>query len=114
MADEPSWEDIFTAQPENERRSAVPNTTPPANVAVPKNPPAEPAAGLSRRELRAQEEQRRATITKQSGGTGKNPKRKRSKAWIWVLPSFLLVAGLGAGAAAFAWINYEEQVREIF
>lgn len=113
MADEPSWEDIFSAQPANERRSAVPNTTPPANVAVPKSPPAEPAVALSRRELRAQEDQRRSTITKQSGGTGRNPKRKRSKAWIWVLSTFVVILGLGAGAVAFVWLNYEEQVREV-
>jgi len=38
------------------------------------------------------------------------PKRKRRLGWLWVL---LALIAIGGGVAAFAWINFEPQVRQI-
>lgn len=48
------------------------------------------------------------------GGDGYGPApRKRSLKWLAITLPIVIVLGLGAGGAAFAWLNYEEQVREL-
>lgn len=84
MADEPSWDEIFSSQPEPSRAH-----TP---VATPR----------SRREARAQ--------TSRSGGRPPGKKPRRRLTWLWVLLSFVVVLG---GVAAAVWINFEPQVRHV-
>ena len=85
-------------------------------------------APVSRRELRESEGRKRSSKPSKSssGGGGGNdgsgygpggyesakPKKRR---WLWLkitLP-ILLVLGAAGGAAAYAWFNYEDQVREL-
>jgi UPF0755 protein len=48
------------------------------------------------------------------GGDGFGPApRKRSLKWLAITLPIVIVLGLGAGGAAFAWLNYEDQVREL-
>ena len=48
------------------------------------------------------------------GGDGAGPApRKRSLKWLAITLPIVIVLGLGAGGAAFAWLNYEDQVREL-
>ncbi len=120
MANEPSWEDIFSPQPRDPE--PAPQPTPAANQA--------PAAPLSRRELREAEARGRvappAAATGNGGGRGpggpsggnptggyKKPKKKRSLLWLKITLPIVLVLGAVGGVAAFAWLNYEEQVREL-
>lgn len=46
-------------------------------------------------------------------GGGDKPKKKRNLLWLKITLPIVLVLGAAGGVAAFAWINYEEQVREI-
>ena len=41
------------------------------------------------------------------------PKKKRKLLWLKITLPIVLVLGVGGGLAAFAWTNYEEQVREL-
>ena len=84
MADETRWDDIFASQP----------TPQPASERAAARP-------QSRREARAAE----------SRQGKKGPRRRRR--WIGWLVAVVVVLGLAAGAAAYVWINYEEQVRKV-
>ncbi|HPY62338.1 MAG TPA: endolytic transglycosylase MltG, partial [Kiritimatiellia bacterium] len=48
------------------------------------------------------------------GGGGSAPRPKRSLKWLAITLPIVIVLGLGAGGAAYAWFNYEDQVRELF
>jgi len=70
-------------------------------------------AGLvptSRRELR--ENGGGGTGPRGRGGAG-GPGRKKSKRWIGWLVALVAVFSLIGGTGAFAWINYEDKVREV-
>jgi UPF0755 protein len=140
VANEPSWDDIFAPDgAQNPARAAQPAASPeptaypgvrasdPFAVAaaearaqaapVHTNIHDAPAGGetLTRRQLRELEDQKPARGGRGSGRAPsdelKKPKKKR-RGLVAVLVIFaVLVAGTGS-AAAFAWINYEEQVRE--
>jgi UPF0755 protein len=116
VTNDPSWDDIFSSQP-----SADPATPPAAT------PASTPAAPMTRRELREAEgrERPRAPRAEEpaAGGTpprrpGRSrrgeydgiPKRKRRLGWLWALLTLIV---LGAGAAAFVWVNFEPQVRQV-
>lgn len=98
MADEPRWDEIFASQPESR----------PAPGAAPA-----PAAS-SRRAAREA-----ATPSKRSSGRAprtalpRDPKPRRSRRGLAWLVALLVILGLGAGAAAFVWTNYETQVRKV-
>jgi len=102
VADEPSWDEIFSSQPQNQPRSS--ETPQPTSSAS-----SDPTAPVSRRQLREQE-----TGRSRDGGrppkSAKAPKKKRRLVWLWVL---LALVALIAGGAAFAWINYEQQIRSV-
>ena len=88
----------------------------------PQTPPAETASpvateGMTRRQLRELEEQQSARGGRGGGRapsekTAAPKKRRRGLIAVLVVVAVLL-AGTG-GAAAYAWINYEEQVRDLF
>jgi UPF0755 protein len=95
-----------------------PNSTPPVSPAA---APVGTPAPQSRREARANEGYRRGGPGGGSGSGGgetfvyntAKPKKKRRLLWLKItLPILILVGGVG-GAAAYAWFNYNEQVREI-
>ncbi|MET1043607.1 MAG: endolytic transglycosylase MltG [Microbacteriaceae bacterium] len=89
MAQEPSWDEIFTPTPES-----GPET------------PSGPAVPESRRALREESGPGRR------GGAGRSrpPRRKRRLGWLWALIAVLAV--LGAGTAA-VWFSFEDQVRSV-
>jgi UPF0755 protein len=108
---DPSWDEIFSSQPSTDA-SAAPAGTPAAT----------PAAPTSRRELREAEgrERVRQPLADDAAAGGKPPKRgresrgmprrRRRLGWLWAL---LVLLALGAGGAAFVWINFEPQVRQV-
>ncbi|MEO6943598.1 MAG: endolytic transglycosylase MltG [Lacisediminihabitans sp.] len=102
MADEPSWDDIFTSQPgdHGDGQSSPAGTS--------------SQAPLSRRELRE-----RAAAPRDSGGRGGKPpkgqrrrpgKPRRRLTWLWVLLSVLVVVAVGA---SYVWFAYQPQVRHV-
>lgn len=120
MADEPRWEDIFSSQPD----------------AGPSAESSEPdAAPRSRREAREAESRargsrgkgspkpprppRRPAASGASGASGgsrppRDPREPRKRRrWIGWLVAVVVVLGLGAGAAGYVWLNYEDQVRKV-
>jgi len=111
MADEPSWDDIFT----------------PNAAAAPGESGSDPNQPQSRRELRESEGRRRSSRSPSAspgasrgrastGSPSSDPRplpRKRSLLWLKITLPILIVLGGAGGVAAFAWLNYEDQVREL-
>lgn len=108
MADEPSWDDIFSSQP------STGADTPPA-----------PAAPRSRREAREQAEpsrrardraprERRPKVARSERvdefGRVPGKKPRRSLAWLWVLLSIVVVLGVVSTAV---WINFQPQIQKV-
>ena len=94
MADEPSWDDIFSSQP------------PPAGADVPPNA----AAPLSRREAR---EHSKGTMRSRRGDDHELVRRKkprRSLTWLWVLLSMVVVLGVVSTAV---WFNFQPQIEKV-
>lgn len=91
VADEPSWDDIFSSQPA------------PGAAAPPTRAP------RSRREARE-----RATGSPAAGGdsSGLPPRRrpKRRLTWLWVLLCLVLVLG---GASTALWVNFAPQIQKV-
>lgn len=100
MPDQPNWDDIFTPA----------KADPPAAAPV----AATGTVPLTRRELREAEDRRRAGAGGRGDG-GRPPKTRRRgmPTWLKVLLPILVLLGLGAGVAAWGWINYEPQIREL-
>ena len=106
MADEPQWDDIFASQPS------------PADAESPDAP-------QSRKEARAAENGRGSSDRSSShrGASaprgkasylgGKPPKRKR-RGWIAWLVAFVVILGLAGSGVAYAWVNFEPQIRKVF
>lgn len=141
MANEPSWEDIFKAAPtpvESAAQQYPPTEAYPAAATArvpvaagadpfadlfPESPTSSTPAGAvptSRRELRESEGRRRSSDsgrgTSRGGsgsGSGSGRPKKRNLRWLKITLPIVLVLGAAGGAAAFAWINYEEQVRTL-
>lgn len=108
MADEPSWEDIFTTPADPERAAR------PQQPTSPTTPYASPdAAPRSRREAREAEAQASGGRRPSAASRPINPPKKRGKAWIAFLVIGVLLIGSIGGVGAFAWFNYNEQVRSI-
>lgn len=115
MADEPSWDDIFTSQPGNQGNGGSPEG--PGTASSERPAPGTPASGpaLTRRELRER------AAAPRTGGNG-NPERgrknrqrpsgkpRRRLAWLWVLLSLVVVAAVGA---SYVWFAYQPQVRHV-
>lgn len=142
---EPSWDDIFrppqeperaarpAAQPEQVQPQSQEPSTPAAYPGVRSSDPFAVAAaeatsqvrvpagegeGLTRRQLREQEEQATARRGGRSGGAGprepRNPEpKKKRRGLVAVLVILAVLLAGGGGAAAFVWVNYESQVREL-
>ena len=117
MTNEPSWEEIFSSQP-NVGNQAVPGSDSFARSDALANPrryagSTDDARPLTRRELR---ERDYPTAPRTSGGygdahyRGSGPKKKRRRGWLWAL---IVVIVLATGAAGTAWLMFEPQVRKI-
>ncbi|WP_232466301.1 endolytic transglycosylase MltG [Diaminobutyricimonas sp. LJ205] len=101
MAQEPSWEDLFTSAHDESRPTAAPHQT-----AVQQ---AEPdAAPTSRRQARQQHRPGGG-----SRGGSRGPRGKRRLGWLWALISVVAFLGVAAGAAWMVWSSYEEQIRSV-
>ncbi len=97
------------------------SVTPTGSIAV------QSGAPLSRRELRESEGRKRSSKPSKAssgrgggdgggynaGGYGSAKPKKRRLLWLKITLPILLVLGAAGGAAAYAWFNYEEQVREL-
>lgn len=102
MSDGPRWEEIFGA-----------------NGSETQSPPP-----LTRREALAAENANRSSNRSLSGNSAgsnrpakatKQPKKRKShKGLIITLISVVVLLGLGAAGAAYAWSNYEPQIRKLF
>ena len=124
MADEPNWDDIFKDQPEETEpklaSAAVSSGTDADNV------PAEPtpagAQPMTRREAREAQQaggSRRsqnsaAPVSDPSEPRPPKPPRRRGRLWLIIGLPILIIALAGAAVSAYAWVNYEEKIREVF
>ena len=95
MADEPSWDEIFSSQP------------PPTGAGV---PPAATPTPKSRREARERSNGKRRSERVDEHGLVPRKKPRRSLAWLWVLLSIVVV--LGAASAA-VWFNFQPQIEKV-
>ncbi len=95
MADEPSWDEIFSSQP---------GAQPPAGRAS-ADPAGEP---LSRRQQR--EAETRSGDRRSRGDDGRPPRRRRRLTWLWVLIAIVAVLGTGATAVYFA---FQPQIKHV-
>lgn len=103
MADEPSWDDIFTSQPGDQGHG------------TPQGGDSSSGAPLTRRELRER------SAAPRRGGSSKPEQERRNRqrrpgkprrrlAWLWVLLSVIVVVAVGA---SYVWFNYQPQVRYV-
>lgn len=89
--DGPEWDAIFASQPES-----TPASTPP------------PASRRDRGDG-----PRRARRSDSDGSGPRERAERPRRRWIgWVI-TLLVLLGLGAGATAFVWLNFEDQVRKV-
>ena len=95
MADEPSWDEIFSSQP------------PPTGAGVPS---AATPAPQSRREARERSNGKILSERVDEHGLVPRKKPRRSLAWLWVL--FSIVVVLGAASAA-VWFNFQPQIEKV-
>jgi UPF0755 protein len=102
VADEPSWEDIFSSQP------------PPTGPAAAQPSSQTPArAPQSRREAREQSTStRRSASAERVDEHGRVPRKKprRRLTWLWVLLSIILVLGVVSTAV---WVNFQPQIQKV-
>jgi UPF0755 protein len=114
MSDEPSWDEIF--KPQQTGQSAAPQpeaSRAPSAFSAP--PP------MTRREAREAEARRGGAGGggrgggSSGGGRDRDPRapKKRNLLWLKILLPIVLVLGSAGAVGAFAWINFEDQVREL-
>lgn len=128
MADEPSWDDIFaqsprSAAPADKQGQAPPEPTELDSFAQLFGAPAEepasstaadasgpgPDAPTGRRAARQARSRRGG-----SGSYGRGGRQgKRSLLWLKITLPIVLILGAVGGVAAFGWVNYNAQVREL-
>lgn len=96
MADEPTWDDIFSSQPQNQPRDEQPPASGRSQFGE---------APASRRQRREQESGR-----SRDGGRPQPPRKKRRLTWLWVL---IVIVALLAGGATAVWFTFEPQIRHV-
>src|SRR5664279_1832663 len=129
MADEPNWEDIFSdrpgeSAPKSARAAASHGTeraestqgSEGAEASTPLTPSGEQP--MTRREAREAQESRASRRPQNSAepvadsSTVQSRRRKR-RLWLIIGLPLILIALVGAAVSAYAWINYEEKIREV-
>ncbi|WBU38668.1 endolytic transglycosylase MltG [Homoserinibacter sp. YIM 151385] len=107
MATEPSWDDIFQAQPEEPRarrsEAGRPAPGPVTGVAAAAAAASASRPLPSRRAAREEQDARAAT---------RPPKPPRKRRWGWIVVLVLVLGALG-GAGVAAWSLFEPQIREV-
>jgi conserved hypothetical protein, YceG family len=107
VADEPSWDEIFSSAPRDDAGR-------PAGARPPADDSASRPAVQSRRELReASEAASRGRSRGRGSRSGAKPPGRTRRRWIPLLVSVVVILGLAAGASGYVWANYEEQVRKV-
>jgi UPF0755 protein len=95
VANEPSWDEIFSSQPGG-------------------NPLERPSDGTqpqTRRERRSvSDSTARASARSRSSYGGRGPRKRRRLAWLWILLSIIVVLGIGVG---YVWVNFQPQVKQV-
>lgn len=107
------WEDLFGP---SDSQESPPTPASPASPAT--DPGAQP---MSRREARQAQSGRSTMARAPKSGTTTTvtdaartaPRPKRRRLWIPVVVIIVVMLGLAAGAAAYVWLNYEDQVRAV-
>ncbi|MGV8857213.1 endolytic transglycosylase MltG [Rhodoglobus sp.] len=126
MADEPNWEDIFNDQPgesaPKSARAAASHGTERADGAA-STESSTPVVGageqpLTRREARAAHEAqasrgRTAEAAPETDGSTPGGLPRKRRWWLIIGLPILVIAIAGAAVATFAWVNYEEKIREV-
>ncbi len=98
MTENDAWDDIFRSQPAADSAGPAASTT--------------ADAPTSRRAARESEGRRGRGSDRDARRTPPDGSRRRR--WPWVLLGVLsLMLGIGAAGAAYVWITYEQQVREV-
>lgn len=129
MADEPNWEDIFSdrpgeSAPKSARAAASHGTeraestqgSEGAEASTPLTPSGEQP--MTRREAREAQESRASRRPQNSAepvadsSTVQSRRRKR-RLWLIIGLPLILIALVGVAVSAYAWINYEEKIREV-
>ena len=120
MADEPNWDAIFGDQPEENEpksaRAAASHGTEATGASATHTPAGEqPMTRREAREAQASRNSRRSqnSVAVESDPSAPRPPRLKRRLWLIIgLPILLLVLA-GAAVSAYAWINYEEKIREV-
>lgn len=107
MADEPSWEDIFA--PGESRAAEPPQSRRAAREAEGRRRTT--ASGTATAVVEAPSERREGSA--RWDGNDAPPPKKRSLLWLKILLPIVLVLGAAGAVAAYGWINYEDQIREV-
>lgn len=104
MADEPSWEEIFSTEP-------TPESPAPASVYSPQSrreAREHEAAGSDSPPVRPRANRYRGRVDEH--GLPPRPKKRRRFTWLWVLLSFVVVIGAGSTAV---WFIFEPQIKQV-
>ena len=111
MTNEPSWDDIFAQQPAKDQAAALGPT-------AARTPSAFAGAPTSRRAAREAEGHRRGGSDGGGRGGGRGGRddrapKKRNLLWLKITLPIVLLLGIPGAVAAYGWLNYEEQIREL-
>lgn len=107
MPDEPGWEDIFASPPQERPIDGVnPAAAPQSRREARDARGAESSHGASRRGASS------ASPRAQKKNAAKRPRKRRR--WVAWVVSLAVIFGLLGGGAAYAWLNFEPQIRSLF
>ncbi len=106
MPDAPSWEDLFASEP----KAATPATRPEVRESTEDDPF---AAWFGSTPTAAASDEQLPTRRNGGGASGRPRRKKRRLLWLKITLPIVLVLGAAGGAFAFAWFNYNDQVREV-
>lgn len=108
MADEPSWDEIFSAQPTSAAPDAAP--APPQSRREARAEARRPEARTTVFDRHSQGARGRSGGAVDSHGLPPTPRKRRRLTWLWVLLSIVVV--LGAVSTA-AWVNFQPQIEKV-
>jgi UPF0755 protein len=115
MTNEPSWEDIFSPQPDRDAAAAPSSATAPVAASARTPSAFSGDAPTSRRAAREAEGRRRGGGGDDGGrgGRGGREPKKRNLLWLKILLPIVVFIGIPGAIAAYGWFNYETQIREL-
>jgi UPF0755 protein len=112
VTNDPSWDEIFSSQPDDARANPAPAplTRRQLREAEGRERPADPTPAPADGDTGGPPEVRRGGPGGGGGDWSGMPRRKRRLGWLWALLTLVVLAG---GAAFAAWTFFEPQVREV-